>query len=190
MCSNAQRCPLSKDDQQTFAPRTGAGGASTRSRALDCFAALAMAAKATRYSQRVRLVSVSRVRARDRTARLPGKYRSACKSHGSTCICRGTRQDAGCCRRSNCTGPAAVYTWSPVEPRPVMPRRRPWRKYRKPTGVISCVVPRPKSRGCHLVHLRRTRRRTTKSLPRTEPKLDRIECTAFGGAIMLARRNR
>ena len=109
----------------------------------------------------------------DRTAQLLGKYQSACKSHGSTCTCRGTRQDAGCCCSANCTGPAAVYTWLPLEPRPVMPRRRPWQKYRKPTGVISFVVPHPKSRGCHLVH--RTRRRTTKTLPRADPKLDRIE---------------
>ncbi len=111
----------------------------------------------------------------DRTAQLRGKYQSACKSRGSTCRCRGTRQDpsSGRCCSANCTGPAAVYTWSPLEPRPVMPRRRPWQKYRKPTGAISFVVPPPKSRGCHLVHLRRTRRRTTKSLPRAEPKLDR-----------------
>jgi hypothetical protein len=132
-----------------------------------------MTAKATRYSQRFRLVSVSQVRAMDRTAQLRGKYQSACKSHGSTCICLGI--GCWCSARSECTGPAAVYTWSPLEPRPVMPRRRPWQKYRKPTGVISFVVPPPKSRGCHLVHLRRTRRRTTKSLPRAEPKLDRIE---------------
>jgi hypothetical protein len=125
---------------------------------------IAITAKATRYSSRFRLVSVSQVRAMDRTAQLRGKYQSACKSHGSTCIYRGTRQDAGCCCSANCTGPAAVYTWSPLEPQPVMPRRRPWRKYRKPTGVISFVVPPPKSRDCHLVHLRRTRRRTTKKL--------------------------
>jgi hypothetical protein len=130
-----------------------------------------MTPKATRYSQRFRLVSVSQVRAMDRTAQLRGKYQSACKSHGSTCICLGI--GCWCSARSECTGPAAVYTWSPLEPRPVMPRRRPWQKYRKPTGVISFVVPPPKSRGCHLVHLRRARRRTTKSLPRAEPKLDR-----------------
>src|SRR5258708_22232138 len=78
----------------------------------------------------------------DRTAQLRGKYQSSCKSHGSTCICRGTRQDpsSGRCCSANCTGPAAVYTWSPLEPRPVMPRRRPWQKYRKPTGVISSVT--------------------------------------------------
>jgi hypothetical protein len=106
----------------------------------------------------------------DRTAQLRGKCQSACKSHGSTCICRGTRQDPSsrrCCS-ANCTGLAAVNTWSPLEPRPATPRRRPWQKYRKPTGVISFVVPPPKS-----LHLRRTRRRTAKSLPRAEPKLDR-----------------
>jgi hypothetical protein len=138
-----------------------------------------MTAKATRYSQRFRLVSVSRARAMDRTAQLREKYQSACKSHGSTCKCRGTRQHAGCCCSANCTGPSAVYTWSPLEPRPVMPRRRPWQKYRKPTGVVSFVVPHPKSRGCHLVHLRRARQRTTNSLPRAEPKLDRIELPRF-----------
>src|SRR5258708_719843 len=56
-----------------------------RSYALDCFAALAMTAKATRYSSRFRLVSVSQVRAMDRTAQLREKYQSACKSYGSTC---------------------------------------------------------------------------------------------------------
>jgi hypothetical protein len=94
-----------------------------------------MTAKATHYSQRFRLVSVSQVRAMDRTAQLRGKYQSACKSHGSTCICLGI--GCWCSARSECTGPAAVYTWSPLERRPVMPRRRPWQKYREPTGVIS-----------------------------------------------------
>lgn len=94
-------------------------------------------------------VSVSQVRAMDRTAQLRGKYQSACKSHGSTCICRCTRQgpcgphsqNAQRCCSANCTGRAAAYTWSPLEPRPVTPPRRPWQKYRKPTGVISFVVP-------------------------------------------------
>jgi hypothetical protein len=125
-----------------------ASGAFTRGRAPDCFAALAMTAKATRYSWRFRRVSVSQVRAMDRTAQSRGKYQSACKSHGSTCTCRGTRQDpcARPCCSSNCTGSAAVYMWSRLEPRPVMPRRRPWQRYRKPAGVISLVVPPPKSR--------------------------------------------
>jgi hypothetical protein len=90
-----------------------------------------------------RPLSVSQVRAMDRTAQLRGKCQSACKSHGSTCICHGTRQDPSsrrCCS-ANCTGPAAVNTWSPLEPRPATPRRRPWQKYRKPAGVISFVVP-------------------------------------------------
>jgi hypothetical protein len=140
-------------------------------------------------SGRFRLVSVSQVRAMDRTAQLRGTYQSACKSHGSTCKCRGTRQDAGCWCSANCTGPAAVYTWSLLEPRPVMRRRRPWQEHRKPTGVISFDVPHPKSRGCHRVRLRQTRRRTTKSLPRAKPKLDGIELPAFGGVIMVVRRN-
>jgi hypothetical protein len=97
-----------------------------------------------------RFVSVSRVRAMDRTAQLREKYQSACKSYGSTCICRGTPQDpcAGRWRRPNRTGRAAVYMSSPSEPRPVVHRWRPRRKYRKPTGVISFVIPPPKSRCC------------------------------------------
>jgi hypothetical protein len=101
--------------------------------------------RSPRHGWRFRFFSVSQVRAMDRTAQLRGKYQSACKSHGSTCICRGTRQDP-CARRGcrpNCTGSAAVYTWSPPEPWQVMPRRRPRQKYRKPTGVISFVVPPP-----------------------------------------------
>jgi hypothetical protein len=117
----------------------------------------------------------------DRTAQLRGRYRSSCKSHGSTCTCCCTRQDpcgprsqnARRCCSANCTGPAAVYRWSPLEPRPVVPRLRPWQKYRKPTGVISLVVPRPKIAGPSSRHLRRTRRPTTKSLPCAGPKLDR-----------------
>jgi len=129
----------------------------------------AMALTATRY-RRLRLVSVSQVRAMDRTAQLRGKYQSACKSHGSTYICLGTRQDARCCCSENCTGRAAVCTWSPLEPRPVMSRRRSWQKYRKPSGVISFVVPRPKSRGCHLVDFRQS-----------------SNCPAFGVVIMVGR---
>jgi hypothetical protein len=89
----------------------------------------------------------------DRTAQLREKYQSACKSYGSTCICRGKPQGScgGRWHRPNRTGRAAVYTSSPSEPRPVMHRRRSRQKYRKPTGVISFVVPPPKSRGCHLV---------------------------------------